>query len=177
MADFITCFNWMLPNENGKPPYEKNPDGCPKGCVGPCYAIAGVNSGAFPAQFAAIAAIPQAERGPAVQHFYLTEFWNSWFAQISSNGLAQRIFDEAVNAGEETAVLILQKAINVLSAIHVAVDGKWGPTTVAAANACNQLSLTGEFIQLRCAHYRAIYASNPTKYANDLAGWLARAEK
>ena len=180
-ADFLTCYGWMIVNENGVPAFGVNPDVCPQGCSGPCFAIAGINSGEFPAEYAAILAIPQVQRGPAVQSFYETNFWNRWYAQLATNDVAKRVFDQAVNGGGGTAVRLLQVAINSLQpplADVIAVDGAWGPATVAAANSCDQMSLVKSFIAVRCAHYRSIYAANPGKFTEaELDSWLERAEK
>jgi lysozyme family protein len=170
-ADFPTAFDWMITNEDPARAYKTVPDAPPG-----AFAISGINSHAFPVQFEAINAIPQTERGPAVQSFYLTEFWNQWYAQLATNDVAKRVFDEAVNGGAGTAVRILQASINKLAGGPVVVDGGWGPATVSAANSCNQTSLTTAFIQLRCAHYRSIAAANPN-LAQYLPEWLERAEK
>jgi lysozyme family protein len=171
MAVFDVSFAWMMANEDPSFAYKTVPDDPPG-----AHAISGINSHAFLAQFEAISAIPQAQRGPAVQSFYQVNFWNRWLAQITSDGVVKRVFDEAVNGGAGTAVRILQAAVNTLTNYRIGVDGNWGPMTVASANACDQLSLTGEFIQLRCAHYRSIAASNPSE-AKYLPEWLARAQK
>ena len=71
MASFDIAFDWMIVNEDANLQYASVPD------VGG-QAISGINSNSFPEQFAAIAAIPQAQRGPAVRQFYLSEFWNAW---------------------------------------------------------------------------------------------------
>jgi lysozyme family protein len=176
MADFLTCYNWMIANEDATLSYRQTVDACPSGCAGPCLAISGINSGAFPVEFAAIAAIPQADRGPAVQHFYQTQFWNQWYEALTSVDLAKRIFDQAVNGGAGTAVRILQASINTLIAEPIAVDGGWGPNTVGAANGCDADALIRAFISIRCAHYRSIAAANPAD-AKFLNQWIARAEK
>lgn len=171
MSDFPTCFDWMMDNEDPQREYETVPDAPPG-----AFSISGINSHAFPAQFEAINAIPQAQRGPSIQSFYLTEFWNQWFQQLATNDVAKRVFDEAVNGGAETAVRILQVAINTLITEPIAIDGGWGSNTVAAANGCDQASLTKSFIAVRCAHYRSIAAANPN-LAKYLPEWLERAEK
>ena len=123
-----------------------------------------------PAQFARIALIPQSQRGPFIQNFYQIEFWNKWLAQIVSDEVAKRVFDEAVNAGQGTAVKILQTALNT------EVDELWGPNTVAAANAAQESSLVSGFIAARIQHYKDIAKDNPAE-AKYLPSWIARAEK
>ena len=181
MADWPVCFNWAMDSEDPRREYAQVPDACPGGCEGPCYAIAGINSGAFPLQFAKIAALPQAERGDEVEWFYQAEFWNEWFAPIVSNDVAKRVLDMAVNGGAGTAVKLLQQAILSLwkgsgTQPELAIDGKWGPQTVAHANACDSKALVSAFQQVRAAYYQAIVAANPAK-AKYLDGWLARARR
>jgi len=67
---------------------------------------------------------------------------------------AKRIFDEGVNAGPGTTVRIAQAAAGC------AVDGEWGPNTVAAVNAAGE-GFVPSFKQARLAHYQAIVARNP----------------
>ena len=96
-------------------------------------ACSGINSAFYPTQFAAIAALPQSQRAPAVEEFYQKEFWNKWFQQLASDDVAMRVFDMAVNGGPGTAVKLLQHAVNSFHAGNpLTVDGGWGPITVAA---------------------------------------------
>ena len=66
MADWNTSYNWMMDNEDYPRACRQVPDAGPAD-AGPCYAISGINSAAWPNQFASIAAIPQDGREPAVQ--------------------------------------------------------------------------------------------------------------
>jgi lysozyme family protein len=116
--------------------------------------ISGINSKSFPSQLAAISAIPQVQRGPAVQNFYAQQFWNQWYAQLTSDESAKRIFDAAVNMGKGTGVRIAQLAAGCQ------VDGAWGPNTVAAIN--SMADFVPAFQEARLAHYRTIVAGNPS---------------
>jgi lysozyme family protein len=169
MADFTTCFNWMMDNEDAARAYAMVPD------VGG-YAISGINSAAWPVQFEKIAALPVAQRAPLVELFYQTEFWNQWYAQLVSNDVAKRVFDTSVNIDEKKAVKLLQNAINGIvgngSSYTVATDGAWGPQTLTAANGASTSQLVSAFKQLRVAHYQANDANSPY-----LAQLIARAEK
>jgi len=162
MADFDVCLNWVLDNEDATRQYKTVPD---KGG----QAISGVNSAVFPAEFAAINACPQEQRGPLVRSFYQRRFWNQWFDQIALDDLAKRVYDASVNMGEGTAVKLLQEAADV------APDGLLGPATVRTANLRGE-ALIDAFIAQRVAHYKLIVLKNPAdqKY---LANWLARASK
>lgn len=176
MADFLVCYNWTMSDEDAPAAHAIKSDACPEGCAaGRCFAISGINSGAFPSQYAAIADIPQSQRGPAVQSFYQAEFWNQWYAQLASDEVAKRVFDMAVNAGPGTAVELLQRAVNDV-APPLAVDGAWGPNTVAAVNACASTALVAAFQQRRVEYYEAIVARKPADSIY-LDGWKARAMK
>jgi len=176
MADWSAAFNFMMDSEDASHSYKQVSDAAPAGCPGPCYAIAGINSGAWPKEFAAIAATPQDQRGPLVEQFYRDHFWNDWFAQLASDEVAKRVFDFAVNGGAKGAVRCLQQSVNGLSGAGIAEDGGWGPATLHAANLCDGEQLAARFRSVRADHYRAIIAAHPedTKY---LRTWLARAEK
>lgn len=174
MADFNVAFQWAMQFEDPRMACQQVPDAAPAGVAGPCYAISGINSGAWPAQFASIAALPQSQRSPAVQAFYQAEFWNNWFAQVAADDVAKRVFDFSVNAGAGTAVKTLQQAVNALGG-SLTVDGGWGPLTLAATNAANPAALVQAFIRARVAHYEAIVAANPADQIY-LKGWLARAQ-
>ena len=172
MADFLTCYEWMLDNEDATHAYAVVYD-IPPGS----HAISGINSSSFPSQFEAIQALPQNQRGPAVQNFYQTQFWNQWLAQIASDDVAKRVFDASVNMGQVTAVNLLQQAVNDSSpATVLAEDGILGPNTVAMTNACDPVALVTAFKDARIFHYECIVKANlaDQKY---LAAWVARASK
>ena len=161
MADFQICFNWMLPHEAGTPPsYEITNDN--KGQV-----IAGVNSLAWPADFADIDALPIGQRPAAVQSFYERRFWSPSCDQVTSDNIAAYLLDSRVNQGPITGVRILQKAVNACG-IGLAVDGALGPNTLAAVNSVDPLALLRAFQDAREAAYRKIGGPN-------LPGWLNRA--
>ena len=165
MADFQTCYEWFLPHEAGTPPkYAVTADN--KGQV-----CAGINSLAFPADFAAIAALPIEQRPIAVEAFYRRNFWSTYCDQISSNDIAAYLLDSRVNQGPGTGVEILQKAVNIVptpGAVIIATDGGLGPRTAAAVNTRDPVVLLRVFQGAREAAYRAIGGPN-------LPAWLARA--
>jgi lysozyme family protein len=76
----------------------------------------------------------------------------------------------AVNMGPAAAVKILQLAV------LVAPDGKWGPKTLAAANAVDARGLLAALCEGSAAHYRAIVEKRPAS-AKFLKGWLKRAKE
>lgn len=166
---FINAYNFMMDNEDMGRQYKTAPDAPPG-----AYAISGINSVAYPTQFETINAIPQSQRGSAVEKFYETYFWNKWFNELTNVPLSMRVFDSAVNMGPGTAVILLQKAVNSIAPDSLIVDGHWGPNTVATVN--KFVNLLAAFQSTRAQYYRDIVAKNPSdeKY---LSQWLSRAEK
>lgn len=178
MADWNTAYNWMMDKEDAPRACAQVSDACPSGVAGPCFAISGINSGAWPAEFAAIAALPQAQREPLVKQFYQNHFWNNWYAQLNSDDLCMRVFDFAVNAGSGSSVRCLQQAVNSLlptGATQLTEDGGWGPMTLKAANAADPAALVSAFKAKRAAYYQSIVAANPNK-SIFLSGWIVRAQ-
>lgn len=171
MAGFEIAYDWMMDNEDSARAYAIVSDDPPG-----AHAISGINSAKFPILYEYVAALPQSQRWSAVKDFYQKEFWNNWFMELVSDELAKRVFDEAVNAGEGTAVKQLQIAINNVSGGSVTVDGGWGPLTLQAANLCDGAMLCAAFKAARAQHYRDIAAANPAE-AQYLQAWLARAAK
>jgi lysozyme family protein len=165
---FEEAFNFMMDNEDYARQYKTVSD-APIGA----HAISGINSAAYPKQFALINAIPQIQRGEAVKNFYRTEFWNSWMDKINSIDLVKRVFDAAVNMGPNMAVILLQKAINSVNPNTVAIDGAWGQKTVENANKDN---FVDEFKAVRIQHYKDIVAKKPSN-KQYLSAWIARAQK
>jgi type VI secretion system secreted protein VgrG len=172
MANFDVAFQFLMDSEDPSREYKITPD-----CGG--YAISGVNSAAWPDEYAAIAATPQANhRAALVDFFYKVHFWNGWFEELASDEVAKRVFDAAVNMGTGTAVKLLQQAICNVTGLTLELDGLWGPQTVETANSTDPVKLVQAFKIERSDHYKAIVAKNPAKaeYLN-LNGWLARAMK
>lgn len=169
MASFDTAYNWIMDNEDGGRKYATVSDTGGQ-------AISGINSAAYPVEFAAINACAQDNRASAVEAFYRTHFWNQWYAQLASDEVAKRVFDAAVNMGPGTACKLLQQAVGA------EVDGAWGPNTVAKANACDEFGLVQTFKQDRLAHYHSIVTKNPAdaKFlgtAENPGPWWIRAMK
>jgi hypothetical protein len=184
MADWNTTYNWMMDNEDAARACAQVPDAPEQldpvtGQRIGAFAISGVNSAAWPAEFAAIAAADQASREPLVQQFYENNIWNTWYAQLVSDEACKRVFDFAVNGGSGTSVRCLQQAVNSLLAsgeTPLAEDSSWGPMTLGAANAADPTALVSAFQDKRVAYYQAIVAADPSK-AVYLDEWIARARK
>lgn len=171
MVDFETSFNWTMDFEDPERQYKTVPDAPPG-----AHAISGINSAAFPSDFARIDALSIDQRPAAVESFYRLRFWSPWLEQFQSNELAKRVFDAEFNMGEGTGVKLLQTAVESVTGVSLVVDGLWGPATLRGANMCDPEALTEAFKTVRKQHYRDIVLKNPAK-AKYLNGWLARAGK
>jgi lysozyme family protein len=166
---FLDCFNWTMKFEDPTRKYAKVPDAPPG-----ASSISGINSMAWPLEFAQIAAVLQADRGPVIEGFYNQYFYSSWLDKITSVEIQKRIYDCGVNEGLQTAVIILQQAVNALGG-KLAEDGVWGPETLSAVNAGNPAALVEEIKRIRSQHYIHIAAESPMD-EQYLAGWLKRAQ-
>ena len=176
MANWKISYDFMMDNEDAARAYAVVPDATPG-----AHAISGINSAAFPGEFEAIAALAQNERALAVEQFYERNFWKVWYAQLTSDEVAKRVFDASVNMGSVAAVRCLQQAISTIEDrapgnedFNLSIDGVWGLITVREANDTGPGELVSEFQQARVAHYQAIAAAKPAD-AVYLAAWTARA--
>ena len=187
MANWNICYNWMMDNEDASRSYECFPDAPGKWLINSqgdqvwdgAYAISGINSVSYPAQFNTIKGLLRKKRGPAIEQFYKVYFWNYWLNQINSDEVTKRVFDAEVNMGQSVGVKLLQAACNVIttsSEIPLAVDGVLGPLSIARVNQLNSIELVTTFKAKRVKYYEDIIAAHPSdeKYK---AGWLARANK
>lgn len=171
MASFRNSLNFVLDNEDSQREYADVPDAPPG-----ARAISGINSHSYPADYAHIAALPQAERGPAVAAFYAANFWDHWLAEVASDPAAARIMDAEVNEGQGTGIRLAQEAANKARSSNLEIDGVWGPATVLAINACDPQEFVGCFRAARIARYQDLVKKNPAR-AVYLDNWITRAQK
>ena len=164
MSDFSKCLRYVLSNEDSTGACKTVPDS-PEGC----FAISGVNSRSWPSEFAAINALPQDKRLPAVVSFYERRYWTPNVEGITSNNIAAYLLDASVNQGTGTAVRMLQNALRAIGE-PVEVDGLLGINTRLAVNSVPVDRLLNAFMIERIGSYKAIGGPN-------LPGWLARAQR
>ncbi|AKD55044.1 glycoside hydrolase family 108 protein [Spirosoma radiotolerans] len=75
-----------------------------------------------------------------VKKFYKLNYWDvNKLDQFNDQAIATELFDTAVNCGENTAAIMLQKSLNKLNKVgrlypNIAVDGIVGPQTLALTN-------------------------------------------
>jgi len=163
MSDFGVCLGWLLDVEDPHRTWKKVPDAGG-------YAIGGINSRFFRADFNRIDAVPQDQRGPAITEFYRNNFWNKYFDALISTEVAKRVFDAAVNQGPNTAVKLLQLAVDSVSCSHLCADGLWGEETLSTVNAAPAEALVHAYKNERLKEYQRIGGRN-------LKAWIARASR
>ena len=99
--------------------------------------------------------------------YYTEHYWKALYSQITSQAIANKLFDLGVLFGIGTAVKNLQTALDIDA------DGYFGPITLARTNAASAPLLLSMFQQEMVAHARAIGLGNPNE-AHDVDGWVRR---
>jgi type VI secretion system secreted protein VgrG len=127
------------------------------------------NTGFFSASMS-----PQ-EAFPIAENAYETQYVPALHLDaLKSDAVATALLSFGVLEGTAEAITILQNAI-VMLGLPIDVDGKMGPSTVAAANSCDPQKLVTAIVQLQKAHFAHIAAVNPTQ-AVWVHGWDNRAD-
>jgi lysozyme family protein len=103
-----------------------------------------------------------------VRDFYQQTFWHPIKAHaITSQAIAQTLFDFAVNAGQRTAIILAQTVAGTTP------DGQIGPKTLAAINAADEALFVARFALAKIARYAAIVTKDRSQ-AKFLLGWCNR---
>lgn len=159
MSDFGPAFSFMLPHEGG---YVNDPDD-PGG-----ETKFGISKRTYPNLD--IANLTQEDAA----QIYQRDFWNSQpYQMVISQNVANKIFDLAVDMGFHRAHEITQRSCSELGHLTTA-DGKMGPLTVAAINACDPQQLLDAIRGNARTFYFTLATEKPTN-AKFLEGWLRRA--
>lgn len=104
---------------------------------------------------------------------YRNDYWRN-YGGINCQIIANKMFDIAVNCGQETANHMLQLSL-IKCGYSVKRDGIFGPETLAATNSCYNSKWLMSELQLQLIHhYLFTVASNPAKMKY-LKGWISRA--
>ncbi|MGP1274039.1 MAG: glycoside hydrolase family 108 protein [Caulobacterales bacterium] len=93
-----------------------------------------------------VAALTRSE----VTAIYKARFWDPCRCEAMPEPVAVMVFDGAVNHGAARAARLLQQALGV------AIDGRIGPVTLAAARAAETSSLLTEFAARRMVLYAGL---------------------
>lgn len=112
------------------------------------------------------------------QALYAQKYWDALdLDQVVDQAVASKLFDMCVPMGlKETAMLAQRAASGLLlgSGKAPAIDGRIGPQTIAAINACPPQSLVEALCNLSKSFFCEVARKNPAKQ-DDLHGWLNRA--
>lgn len=167
MSQYPPALKYVLDEEDPKRHYKNVPDSGG-------YAIAGVNSHEWPADYVIIFNAPLENRPQLIYDFYQKKFWNPMqVGGIDFQDIADRVLDEGVNAGGITSIKLLQMGL-VQMGLKVEVDGILGPDTRTTVNAQDPEKLLAVFRNIRLFHYKRIADHNPTK-VKYLGDWERRA--
>lgn len=116
-----------------------------------------------------------------VLDFYRFSFWEPLsLPHVKDQETAFEIYEMAVNLGPDPAILIVQKALNVLNNKglrykDITVDGDMGPATLNAINyhGNNPAALIRTLNGLQFHHYFELCKKDPSQEVN-FVGWLKR---
>jgi len=99
--------------------------------------------------------------------FYSERYWKPLYSQITSQLVANKLFDMGVLFGIGEAVKLLQIALRITP------DSSFGPNTLAAVNQADETSLLSSFKTLLVSYTLRIALNNPEERSN-VAGWGRR---
>ena len=121
--------------------------------------------------------IQDSELERLVIEIYDTKYYQPIKAdRIDSDMIRTHLYDMGVNAGTGAAVKLLQKAINKVYGVTIAVDGAIGNITLTYTNNKAKLNeLVNEFINQRKKYYRNLVTVKPSN-KKFLQGWLNRVD-
>jgi|ERR1700734_1576674 len=171
MADFLTAFAYSMTNEEPAitaPSYGQVHTDNDGGLV-----RFGINSNSYPflKQGTFFTSMVNSEAIRTSQNVYRAYIWNEIKGDtITSQSVASKIFDMAVNQGVVEASKLVQRAVGVN------VDGVIGSITIQAINAASESVLLKDLIYWELWLIQLIIDHNPAdnKYEE---GWTVRAEK
>jgi lysozyme family protein len=151
MADFQIAVTLTLHNEGG---YEDNPND-PGGATN-----MGVEQRDLPDIDIRTLTVAQATA------YYAQNYWKSYYSQIDSQAIANKLFDLGVLFGVQTAIKFLQ------STLGISTDGVFGINTLEAVNSADA-GLLQRYEDVMWQHAQGIAALNPAE-AMFLIGWQRR---
>ncbi len=104
--------------------------------------------------------------------FYAERYWKNLYSQIEDQSVAEKLFDLGVLFGVGTAVSILQLTLKS-EGDTIAVDGSFGPNTLAATNAAEPISLLRAYQGNMVTHAFNVVTAKPQTQVF-LKGWCNR---
>lgn len=120
-----------------------------------------------------------------VKLFYKTNYWDiNILGEFNSQDIANELFDTGVNLGYNDAAAFLQLALNVLNKNNklyddLVVDGKIGPKTFAAMEACLEYrgdSYLYKVLNILQGHHYVNRMGDNSTQEKFAYGWLDRVE-
>lgn len=106
-----------------------------------------------------------------VREFYRTQFWEKISGDaMQKQGIAQTIFDFAVNAGVPVAAKLAQLVVDAVP------DGRIGPNTLALLDAMDEGAFALKYALAKITRYAEICNKDRTQ-TKFLLGWLNRTIK
>lgn len=117
---------------------------------------------------------------------YECKYWSRLrLGEVHSQGIANEVFDSAVNCGRGRASRWLQDACNKLNDRgkrweDIAVDGKVGPRTMAVVNAAIGRGVERELdklLNVKQGHHYDTLCEGNQKFERFLVGWLRKRVK
>jgi lysozyme family protein len=165
MAEFLPVFEQMILDEGGYILHEVKGD-----TGGMTYA--GIARNKNP-HWAGWAYIDRGETPPSqlVRDFYYAGYWLPIRGDELSQGIAENIFNFAVNSSmpgkPKIAVMLAQIVVGTTP------DGALGPKTVAALNTCDTELFKARYALAKIARYRDIVRKDKTQL-KFLMGWINR---
>ena len=99
--------------------------------------------------------------------YYSERYWKPLYSQITSQPLADKLFDSGVLFGVGTAVGVLQLTLDIT------VDHVFGPNTLAAINQTEETSLLSHYKGNLVTHAFNIVTANPAERIF-IKGWVDR---
>jgi len=107
--------------------------------------------------------------------FYKRRWWDQYnYDKINNDKVATKLFDIAVNMGQQQASLLIQRALRACDRLGIAEDGKLGSKSFKAINTTESERLIPALRSEAAGFYRLIVAKN-SDYKTFLNGWLNRA--
>lgn len=107
---------------------------------------------------------------------YRADYWAPLrLDELTSERVADKVFDLAVNMGPAAGARILQRAI-VINGGDLVVDGRVGPATLGAANELasrHELALLAGVVGFAFQRYERLVERDPSQ-SRFIRGWLSR---
>jgi lysozyme family protein len=168
MSDFRKSIEFTLVHEGGFQKLPKDSGNWTGGAIG-VGELKGTKYGISAAQFPNLD-IQNLTVDQAVE-IYREGYWKSGYSQISSQLVADKLFDLGVLFGVHEAISIMQQTLE--NDFHVTVDGVFGNETLGAIEQCEETSLLKSYEANMTTHAFNIITKKPEK-REFIQNWCGR---